>query len=53
MPRTWKGPSKQRSKAVEAEIKRAKKEMRGSSLPMNEKLTEKRRISAMEGGGTR
>ncbi|MBA3912389.1 MAG: hypothetical protein H0X25_00675 [Acidobacteriales bacterium] len=36
-------------KAVEGEIRAAKKELRGSSLPMNEKLTEKRRISAMEG----
>ena len=36
-------------KAVEGEIRAAKKEIRGSSLPMNEKLTAKRRISAMEG----
>ena len=35
-------------KSVEAEIKSSKKELRGSSLPMNEKLAEKRRISAME-----
>ena len=35
-------------KRVEAEIKSSKKELRGSTLPMNEKLAEKRRISAME-----
>jgi hypothetical protein len=36
-------------KGVEAEIRAAKKQLRGSSLPMTEKLTEKRRITAMEG----
>lgn len=36
-------------KGVEGEIRAAKKQLRGSSLPMTEKLTEKRRISAMEG----
>lgn len=36
-------------KAVEAEIREAKKAMRGSSLPMAEKLAEKRRISSLEG----
>jgi ERCC4-related helicase/Txe/YoeB family toxin of Txe-Axe toxin-antitoxin module len=36
-------------KGVEAEIKAAKKALRGSSLPMAEKLAEKRRVSAMEG----
>ena len=35
-------------RGVEAEIKATKKELRGSNLPMNEKLAEKRRISAME-----
>lgn len=36
-------------KAVESEIREAKKAMRGSSLPMAEKVAEKRRISALEG----
>lgn len=36
-------------KALETEIKAAKKALRGSVLPMSEKLAEKRRISAMEG----
>jgi len=36
-------------KGVEAEIKAAKKALRGSSLPMAEKLAEKRRVSVMEG----
>jgi hypothetical protein len=36
-------------KAIEVEIKAAKRELRGSNRPMTEKLTEKRRISAMEG----
>lgn len=36
-------------KTVEAEIREAKKAMRGSSLPMAEKLAEKRRISGLEG----
>jgi len=36
-------------KTIEAEIREAKKAMRGSSLPMVEKLAEKRRISGLEG----
>lgn len=36
-------------KAIEVEIREAKKAMRGSSLPMAEKLAEKRRISGLEG----
>ena len=36
-------------KTVEADIKEAKKALRGSPLPMAEKLTEKRRISGLEG----
>jgi hypothetical protein len=36
-------------RAVESEIREAKKAMRGSSLPMAEKLAEKRRISGLEG----
>ena len=36
-------------KTVESEIREAKKAMRGSSLPMAEKVAEKRRISALEG----
>jgi excisionase family DNA binding protein len=36
-------------KTVEVEIREAKKAMRGSGLPMAEKVAEKRRISAMEG----
>jgi excisionase family DNA binding protein len=36
-------------KTVEAEIREAKKAMRGSTLPMAEKVTEKRRISALGG----
>ncbi|MDX1217389.1 helix-turn-helix domain-containing protein [Sinorhizobium medicae] len=36
-------------KTVEAEIKEAKKALRGSSLPMAEKVAEKRRISSLEG----
>jgi len=36
-------------KMVEAEIREAKKAIRGSNLPMAEKVTEKRRISALEG----
>lgn len=36
-------------KTVESEIREAKKAMRGSGLPMAEKLTEKRRISGLEG----
>lgn len=36
-------------KAAAAEIKEAKKALRGSSLPMAEKVAEKRRISALEG----
>lgn len=36
-------------KAVEADIREAKKAMRGSSLPVAEKLAEKRRISSLEG----
>jgi len=36
-------------KTVEAEIREAKKAMRGSNLPMAEKVAEKRRISALEG----
>jgi len=35
-------------KALEAEIREAKKAMRGSNMPMAEKLAEKRRISALE-----
>ncbi len=35
-------------KTVEAEIREAKKAIRGSSLPMAEKLAEKRRISGLE-----
>jgi excisionase family DNA binding protein len=35
-------------KAVEAEIKEAKKALRGSNLHMTEKVTEKRRISSLE-----
>jgi len=35
-------------KTIEVEIREAKKAMRGSSLPMAEKLTEKRRISGLE-----
>ena len=34
--------------SLEAEIREAKKALRGSSLPMTEKLAEKRRISALE-----
>lgn len=36
-------------KTIEADIREAKKAMRGSSLPMAEKLAEKRRISGLEG----
>jgi excisionase family DNA binding protein len=36
-------------KTVETEIREAKKAMRGSALPMAEKVAEKRRISALEG----
>jgi excisionase family DNA binding protein len=36
-------------KSVETEIRDAKKAMRGSSLPMTEKVAEKRRISGLEG----
>ncbi|MFK4445204.1 ERCC4-related helicase [Caballeronia udeis] len=36
-------------KAMDTEIKAAKKALRGSNLAMNEKLAEKRRISALEG----
>lgn len=36
-------------KIIEGEIREAKKAMRGSSLPMAEKLAEKRRISGLEG----
>lgn len=36
-------------KTVETEIREAKKAMRGSSLPMAEKVAEKRRISGLEG----
>jgi ERCC4-related helicase len=36
-------------KAVEAEIRADKKALRGSTLPMSEKLAEKRRIGALEG----
>ena len=36
-------------KAIEAEIRDAKKALRGSTLPMAQKLSEKRRISALEG----
>lgn len=36
-------------KAVEAEVKEAKKALRGSDLPMAAKVAEKRRISALEG----
>ena len=36
-------------KTIETEIREAKKAMRGSSLPMAEKLAEKRRISGLEG----
>ena len=36
-------------KAVESDIKEAKKALRGSALPMAEKVSEKRRISALEG----
>ncbi len=36
-------------KTVEVEIREAKKAMRGSTLPMAEKVAEKRRISALEG----
>jgi excisionase family DNA binding protein len=35
-------------RALEVEIRDAKKALRGSALPMAEKLTEKRRISALE-----
>jgi SMC interacting uncharacterized protein involved in chromosome segregation len=35
-------------KTVEAEIKEAKKAMRGSPLPMAEKLAEKKRINGLE-----
>lgn len=35
-------------KTLEAEIREAKRSLRGSSLPMTEKVTEKRRISALE-----
>lgn len=36
-------------KSIEAEIRDAKKAFRGSTLPMTEKLAEKRRISTLEG----
>jgi hypothetical protein len=36
-------------KTVEVEIREAKKAMRGSTLPMAEKVAEKRRISGLEG----
>ncbi len=36
------------AKALEAEIREAKKALRGSNVPMAEKLAEKRRISALE-----
>lgn len=36
-------------KTVEADIREAKKALRGSNLPMAEKVTEKRRISGLEG----
>lgn len=36
-------------KSIEGEIREAKKVMRGSNLPMAEKVAEKRRISALEG----
>lgn len=36
-------------KAADAEIREAKKAMRGSNLPMAEKVAEKRRIGALEG----
>jgi hypothetical protein len=36
-------------KTAEAQIREAKKAMRGSALPMAEKVAEKRRISALEG----
>jgi len=36
-------------RGIEAEIKEAKKAMRGSSLPMAEKIAEKKRISSLEG----
>lgn len=36
-------------RALEAQIREAKKCLRGSSLPMAEKLAEKRRINALEG----
>jgi superfamily II DNA/RNA helicase len=36
-------------KALDAEIKLSKKALRGSGLPMFEKLTEKRRIGSLEG----
>lgn len=36
-------------KTVEVEIREAKKAIRGSNLPMAEKVAEKRRISALEG----
>jgi excisionase family DNA binding protein len=36
-------------KTIEAEIREAKKAMRGSSLPMADKVAEKRRISGLEG----
>ncbi|WLA81952.1 SNF2-related protein [Bradyrhizobium elkanii] len=36
-------------KAVETEIREAKKSFRGSNLPMAEKVAEKRRISGLEG----
>ena len=36
-------------KSLDAEIKQAKKALRGSGLPMSEKLTEKRRIGSLEG----
>jgi hypothetical protein len=35
-------------KALEAELREAKKALRGSNLPMTEKLAERRRISGME-----
>ena len=40
-------------KTLEAEIREAKKALRGSALPMAEKLTEKRRIGSLEGKVTR
>ena len=36
------------AKALEAEIREAKKALRGASLPMTQKLAEKRRISGLE-----